>query len=130
MKSVVIGSTVHSNGNSDFSLDHPRVTGINVMKDLDKVYTWINLEEDGEERSITADVFFKNYTDVLPFFKVGFTYKNENNSLARFEIVELHKSDRPMRGKGLYAVAKRHDSTNTYSYIVLDESNFSFMVQV
>jgi hypothetical protein len=130
MKSVVIGSTVYANGSNRFSLESAQVTGIQVVHDLDRVKTLVNLWGDDEERSVTADVFFSNYTDVFPFFRLGFTYKNKNNSEARFKITELLKADNPYRGKGLFAVAKRTDGDGTDSYIILDESGFSFMVQV
>lgn len=130
MKSVEIGSTVYSNGNSNFSLESAKVLGVDVVIDLDHVYTWVKIaEEDGERRSITAEVFFRNYTDVVPFFKIGVTYRNVNNSSdVRFEVAELLKSDKPSSGKGLYAVARRH-SYGEYSYIILDENSFNFMVQ-
>ena len=130
MKSVEIGSTVYSNGSNRFSLESAQVTGIQVVHDLDRVKTLVNLRGDDEERSVTADVFFSNYTDVLPFFKLGFTYKNQSGYPITFEITELLKSDDPTVGKGLYAVAKRHAVGGTYSYIMLDESNFQQLVQV
>lgn len=134
MKNVVIGSTVYSNGNNNFSLDSAKVTGISVVNDtVDGPRTWINLEGGGEERSLTPDVFFRNYTDVLPFFKLGVTYQDECGSLpARFEITELLKSGKPTAGhqNGLYAVAKRIERNGSYSYIILDESSFGYMVQV
>lgn len=131
MKKVVIGSTVYSNGSNNFSLGSAEVTGINVVNDSGKAYTWIHLEGEGEERSITSDVFFKNYTDVIPFFRLGKTYRNPAGGIAvRFEITELLKSDKPHGDSGLYAVAKRHETDGTYSYIMLSEFNFNFMVQV
>lgn len=133
MNKVAIGSTVYSNGENSFSLESAKVTGISVENDLGKAYTWINLEGEGDERSITADVFFKNYTDVLPFFKLGKTYQNGGGSLSvRFQITELLKSENPPGGhrKGLYAVAKRIEGNGAYSYVILDESSFQYMVQV
>ena len=131
MKSVVIGSTVYSNGTVNFSLECARVMGVRVIKDSDGVKTWIDLEDDGGyERAITAEVFFKNYTDTPPFFKLGFTYRNLNGGAVRWEITDLLKSDKSGAKSGLYALAKRHSSDGTYSYVVLPENDFRYMVQV
>ena len=129
MKSVVIGSTVYSNESNRFSLESAQVTGIQVVNDPDRVKTLVNLRGYDEDRSVTADVFFSNYTDVFPFFKVGFTYKNPSGYPVRFEITEILKSDNPAIGKGLYAVAKR-SADGMYSYVMLDENNFQQLVQV
>lgn len=130
MKSLKIGGTVYSNGQNGFSFESATVVGVDVVNDKGEVLTWVRLDGGDEQRSITADIFFKNYTDVFPFFKVGFTYKNKNAKSVRYEITEILKSDKPALGDDLFAQAKRHAPDGTYSYVTLDRFSFSHMVQV